>query len=86
MGTAFWPGAPGLVNGPLAITILILVGRARNHRIDDCRLCVVETPHHVLITTPPGYGTLTACSSFARSNGVVVRDDQLPAGLPAVIG
>jgi uncharacterized protein with PQ loop repeat len=84
---AFWSGAPGLINGPLAIATLILIGRAQNRgNDDDCPLCVAGISHHVLITTPPGYGTLTACSSFARSNGVVVRDDQLPAGLPAVIG
>lgn len=76
---AFWVGAPGLINAPLAIVTLVLIGRSRRRvtdvPVDDCQLCGDEVDHDVFITAPPGWGSVMACSASTRRNGVVVTSD-----------
>lgn len=81
---AFWVGAPGLVNGPLAIATLALIARAK-HRTrvrrahagqDLCDLCEEGIEHRVFITAPPGWGSVMPCSPFGRRNGVIVQTDE----------
>lgn len=71
---AFWVGAPGLVNAPLAIATLLLIGRAK--RMDtpanDCSICEARIPHQVFIAFPEG--VLADCSDSARKNGMIVFD------------
>lgn len=71
---AFWVGAPGLVNGPLAIMTLVLLHRAKNNQpeADGCQLCLREVLHQVFITAPPGWGSIMPCSTLTRGSGVIV--------------
>lgn len=73
MTGAFWVGAPGLVNAPLAITTLILIGRAKRITTseNDCVICEAAIPHKVFLTTNK---TVVACESGSRNNGVIVFD------------
>lgn len=73
---AFWIGAPGLINGPLAIAALVLLYRGRRHfdRDPGCTLCASGLEHQVFITEPPGWGSVMPCSEQTRNNGVVILD------------
>lgn len=42
----------------------------------ECTLCADGTPHHVFITSPPGWGSIMTCSYNSRQQGVVVRNHE----------
>lgn len=71
---AFWVGAPGLVNGPLAVMTLVLLHRIKSAgpELDLCHLCVHKVAHQVFITAPPGWGSVMPCSDATRGSGVIV--------------
>lgn len=75
---AFWVGAPGLINAPLAIVTLVLIQRSRRHvtdgSVDGCHFCAESIDHEVFVTCPPGWGAVMACSESTRKNGVVVMN------------
>lgn len=75
---AFWVGAPGLINAPLAIVTLVLIERSRRRVADvpvgDCDFCVESVDHEVFVTCPPGWGSVMPCSESTRKNGVVVMN------------
>lgn len=74
---AFWVGAPGILNAPLAIFTIFLVLRARSVPLviaNDCVFCRDEIDHQVFITAPPGWGSIMPCSEATRSNGIAVAD------------
>lgn len=75
---AFWVGAPGLLNGPLAIATIFLVHRATRGisvlGMDGCRLCIDDVEHQIFITAPPGWGSIMPCSATSRSHGLIVLD------------
>lgn len=77
---AFWVGAPGLVNGPLAIVSLILITRARGiikmRKLEECDLCLSGEKHNVFITEPPGWGSVMSCNNNTRKNGVIVTSEE----------
>lgn len=73
--SAFWVGAPGFVNLPLAIVTLSLILRARRKKpAPDCELCERGVEHNVFITAPPGRGDIAPCSPVTRQHGIVVID------------
>lgn len=84
---AFWVGAPGLVNGPLAVATLLLIFRAKRHDmnrpVDPCHLCADGVEHRVFITAPPGWASVMDCSADTRRNGVIVRNKEDIARLRA---
>lgn len=79
MTQAWWVGAPGLVNGPLAVWMLVLVVGARR------RLAAVVPPagcgnprhpvveHDLVVTSPPGYGYVHSPCTGVRVPGFVVK-------------
>lgn len=76
---AFWVGAPGLVNAPVALACLVLMHRARRLApLVDRPGCGCPTPtdvpHEVFVTAPPGWGSVMACTPASRAAGVVVTD------------
>lgn len=85
---AFWVGAPGIVNGPLALATLALIYRARAKVGDitpapDCNLCAQGEAHQVFITSPPGWGSVMGCSAATRPHGVIVSTPEDIARLRA---
>lgn len=80
---AFWTGAPGLVNLPLAIFGLLLINRSKGQvpapvRANPCPCgWASNEPHDLLITVGPGYGTVL--SPCPRSSGLGVPQPQGPA-------
>lgn len=76
--SAFWVGAPGIVNAPLAIAQLVLVSRARRviAAEDACSACQSGDAHEVFVTAPPGWGSVMPCSPLTRKNGVLVFTKQ----------
>lgn len=80
LAEAFWVGAPGLVNAPLAIATLLLISRgrtqARNLDPNPCVLCADGVDHQVFITAPPGWGSLMPCSPTSRRHGVTVSSKE----------
>lgn len=78
---AFWVGAPGLVNGPLAVVTLALIYRGRAipeapPAVPDCEFCAEGVEHRVFITSPPGWGSVMSCSGEARRHGVIVQTQE----------
>lgn len=78
---AFWVGAPGLVNGPLAVATLALIYRARATPEDppaapECEFCAEGEEHRVFITSPPGWGSVMSCSGETRRHGVIVQTQE----------
>lgn len=75
---AFWVGAPGLVNGPLAVAVIILVLRSRrvqppsDSAEDSCPNCGALGEHLILITTPAGAGSVVDCHPHSAIAGVPV--------------
>lgn len=82
MTQAWWVGAPGLVNAPLAVWMLVLVVGARR------RLAAVVPPagcgnlyhpvaeHDLVVTAPPGYGYVhSPCTGVPVPGFVVERGD-----------
>lgn len=83
---AFWTGAPGIVNAPLAVAVIVLVLRSRRRPTakTDCPLCIDGRSHHVFITAPPGYGSLMPCTPDSRRRGVVQEFEPVhPASMEA---
>lgn len=81
LGTgAFWVGAPGLINGPLAVTVIILVLRARRRTRagllesggPSCPWCREGLWHRTFITAPAGWGSLMECTGAPAAHGVLV--------------
>lgn len=78
MTQAWWVGAPGLVNGPLAVWMLVLVVRARRRLAavvppagcGDPRHPVVE--HDLVVTAPPGYGYVHSPCTGVQVSGFLV--------------
>ena len=70
---ALWVGAPGLINGPLALWTLWLIHRAnRSSRQVDDRECLCgytgDEPHDFVVTAPPGFGTVhSPCQGATRA-------------------
>ena len=68
---AFWVGAPGLVNAPLALAVLMLIYRARTTSSGQCLVCgFAEGEHLIFVTSPPGYGSQMPCSKETVPHGV----------------
>lgn len=85
---AFWVGAPGLVNGPLAVVTLALIYRGRAipeapPAVPDCEFCAEGVEHRVFITSPPGWGSVMGCSAATRPHGVIVNTPEEIARLRA---
>lgn len=80
---AFWVGAPGLVNAPLAVMTLYFIHRARRAlnaapvSLHPCGACDAGLEHERFIVAPPGYGSVMPCSDATRPHGVTVftQDD-----------
>lgn len=75
---SFWVGAPGLVNAPLAIIVLILVIRARSvesRTVDNCLLCMNDVTHKIIYIEGDRRGEVVSCSSESFHVGLVVRDE-----------
>jgi len=74
LAEAFWTGAPGLINAPLAICTIILLLRVRGNTPKrlGCEACAAGVAHWVFITEPPGFGSVMPCSPSARRSGVVI--------------
>lgn len=84
---AFWVGAPGLVNAPVALACLVLMHRARRLAPVMTSGCGCLTPtdvlHKVFVTVPPGWGSVMACTPMSRRGGVLVYDEDDVARLRA---
>lgn len=66
---AYWSGAPGLVNLPLALLNIYLITRARQLSADvepSCR-CDMEGEHMLFITARPAYGDIVPCTGQETS-------------------
>lgn len=74
LADAFWTGAPGLINAPLAICTVILLVRARHRKPERkvCAACTAGVAHWVFMTEPPGFGSIVACSPIARRSGILI--------------
>lgn len=75
---AFWVGAPGILNAPLALFTIFLVFRARAVPVaieNGCAFCADGIDHRVFITAPPGWGSLMPCSETTRAHGIAVADE-----------
>lgn len=75
---SLWVGAPGLVNGPLALVTIFLILKARAGKAVstvDCEHCDSGVEHQVFVTTPPGFASVVECSVHTRPNGVIVFND-----------
>lgn len=76
---AFWVGAPGLLNAPLAAFTIFLIYRSRGSAVavvpEGCKLCIDDIKHEIFITAPPGWGSVMPCSEATRPHGVVVMDE-----------
>jgi len=75
---AFWVGAPGLLNAPLAAATIFLIHRSRRVSPavpEGCKLCIDDVKHEIFITAPPGWGSVMPCSEATRPHGVVVMDE-----------
>lgn len=70
---AFWVGAPGLVNAPLAIVVIILL--RRSHNLEPSDDCGHPGTHMIFITAPPGYGTIVDCSPETARHGVPIPSE-----------
>lgn len=70
LSNAYWTGAPGLVNFPLALMTLYLIYRGSKLTNTDSAQpcgCGWEGSAHVfLVTSPPGYGTIRECFGNLR--------------------
>jgi hypothetical protein len=81
----FWIAAPGIVNTPLAVFMLVVIGRSRRRLAElsarQCSRCRFERGEHVIFTTTPtGYGTVAECSPATVKDGIPVpRDLVAPA-------
>ncbi len=71
---AWWSGAPGLVNAPLAVLVLILVARSRLVPNQNHCLCDVSEgcEHDYLVTAPPGAGTVHSPCRGVRVPGMPI--------------
>ena len=71
---AFWTGAPGIINAPLAIcTILLLLrGRPSTPPRTRCDACSAGIDHRVFITNPAGWGSIMSCTPASRPHGVII--------------
>ncbi|MHA3724225.1 hypothetical protein ACXR2T_10135 [Leucobacter sp. HY1910] len=69
---SFWVGAPGLVNAPLAMAMIVLILRSRRQAAteDECLLCRAGAVHEVFVTVPPGWGSVVPCTAENRKNGI----------------
>lgn len=76
---AFWVGAPGLLNAPLAALTIFLIHRSRSSAVaaipEGCKLCIDDVKHEIFITAPPGWGSVMPCSEVTRPHGIVVMDE-----------
>lgn len=73
---AFWAGAPGLANGPLAVMVIVLTLRARAQHARRNPACpcgwTSTSPHDFVVTAPPGWGTVHSPCRGAVTQGFAV--------------
>ena len=70
--SAFWAGAPGIINAPLAASTLVILYRGRKIR-KVCRCGWDDvTEHRIFIISPPGYGSVMPCSDATYRYGYPV--------------
>lgn len=75
---AWWAGAPGLLSGPLAATMAVLVLRAR--RSDQRAAAALQgacsrhpgPDHDLVVTAPPGYGYVHSPCTGVQVSGFLV--------------
>lgn len=75
LADAFWTGAPGLVNAPLALCTIFLLQRSRHrHKTNrqGCVVCSAGVEHEVFITNPAGFGSIMGCTPATREHGVPI--------------
>ncbi|GFZ89820.1 hypothetical protein GCM10011359_18870 [Nesterenkonia alkaliphila] len=75
LADAFWTGAPGFINAPLAVCTIVLLVRGRRLRSraqPQCRDCAAGAWHKIFITNPAGFGSLMSCTSASRPHGVTI--------------
>lgn len=76
---AFWVGAPGLVNFPLAFFTIVLILKNRKGETSKnwdrfCKSCGFEGDHLIFVTQPPGFGSIIYCSEENSKLGVPFSD------------
>lgn len=76
LAEAFWTGAPGLINAPLAVCTLVILLRGRRqqtqNQAEQCPVCAAGIAHRVFVTSPPGWGSVMRCTPASRPAGVIV--------------
>lgn len=74
LADAFWTGAPGFINAPLAlVTIVVLLrGRTQKAAPTQCPACTAGIAHRIFVTSPPGWGSVMRCTPASRPEGVVI--------------
>ena len=81
---AFWVGAPGLINAPLAIGIITLVLISRREALHvgsqldqgpGCPSCAEGLTHWTFVTAPAGWGSVMTCTGVIRRDRVPVHND-----------
>lgn len=84
---AFWTGAPGLINAPLAACTIVLLLRARTRApaaAAGCQACAAGLDHEVFVTDPAGFGSIMPCTPAARRAGVVIFSTEHARALRAL--
>lgn len=71
---AFWTGAPGIINAPLAVCTILLLLRGRRSTLPrtTCDACAAGIDHRVFITNPAGWGSIMSCTPTSRPHGVLI--------------
>lgn len=71
---AFWTGAPGIINAPVAVCtiVLLLRGRRQSPVPPACAACAAQIEHRVFITNPAGWGSVMDCTDASRPHGVII--------------